>query len=66
MLETDAPFMAVDRAWAPPETGLGRKNEPAAMPTVCRAVAAALGAELAEVAAVATVNSRRFFSLGAL
>jgi Tat protein secretion system quality control protein TatD with DNase activity len=66
MLETDAPFMAVDRAWTPPETGLGRKNEPAAMPAVCRAVASALGAEPAEVAAAATVNSRRFFSLGAL
>lgn len=64
MLETDAPFMAPDKAWLPAATGLGgRKNEPAAMPAVCRAFAAAIGADEATVAQASTANARRFFGL---
>ena len=63
LFETDAPFMAPDKVWLPAATGLGlgRKNEPAAMPAVCRAVAVACGQEAEEVAAVTTANAKRFF-----
>jgi TatD DNase family protein len=64
LLETDAPFMAPDKAWLPAATGLGgRKNEPAAMPAVCRSVAAALGVEAAVLARASTANAERFFGL---
>ena len=64
MLETDAPFMAPDKVWLRKETGLGgRKNEPAAMPAVCRAAAAALGVEESALAKASTENAVRFFGL---
>ena len=64
MLETDAPFMAPDKVWLQKETGLGgRKNEPAAMPAVCRAAAAALGVEESLLAKASTENAVRFFGL---
>ena len=64
MLETDAPFMAPDKAWLPTATGLGgRKNEPATMPAVCRAFAQAIGADEVTVAQASTANARRFFGL---
>ena len=65
MLETDAPFMAPDKLWLPKEAGLGgRKNEPAAMPAVCRAVATALGVHESVLAQASTANAARFFGLG--
>ena len=64
MLETDAPFMAPDKVWLQKETGLGgRKNEPAAMPAVCRAAAAALGVDETVLAKASTANAVRFFGL---
>ena len=64
MLETDAPFMAPDKVWLRKETGLGgRKNEPAAMPAVCRAAAAALGVDETVLAKASTANAVRFFGL---
>ena len=64
LLETDAPFMAPDKAWLRKEAGLGgRKNEPAAMPAVCRAAAAALGVEESVLAKASTANAERFFGL---
>ena len=66
LLETDAPFMAPDKQWLPRETGLGgRKNEPAAMAAVCRAVAAALGVAPSVLARQTSENSDRFFGLPA-
>ena len=64
MLETDAPFMAPDKVWLQKETGLSaRKNEPAAMPAVCRAVAAALSVKESILAKASTANAERFFGL---
>ena len=70
MLETDAPFMTVDKAWFQTEGQVGtvggmggRKNEPAAMPAVCWAVAVALGASPEAVAIASTANATRFFGL---
>jgi TatD DNase family protein len=64
MLETDAPFMAPDKIWLRKDTGLGgRKNEPAAMPAVCRAVATALGVDESVLAHASTANAARFFGL---
>lgn len=62
--ETDAPFMAPDKVWCPVETGIGRrKNEPAAMPAVCRAAASAMGVRAEELARASTANAERFFRL---
>jgi len=68
MLETDAPFMRPSKKWLPKETGLGngRNNEPASMPAVCRAFAAAFdgGAHSPEeIAQKTTENAIRFFAL---
>jgi TatD DNase family protein len=58
MLETDAPFLT-------PRTLPGRpqRNEPAFLPEVLRAVAAALGKSEAEVAEATTRTAREFFGL---
>ncbi|KAJ8612590.1 hypothetical protein CTAYLR_009795 [Chrysophaeum taylorii] len=71
MIETDAPFMMPDKAWIPARKELGirgGKNEPAALPGVARALAAALGGggvvEPSHVAGVTTQNARRFFRWG--
>ena len=58
--------MAPDRQWLGADLGTGlrrKKNEPAAMPGVCRALAAALGVEPAAVAVATTANAKRFFGL---
>lgn len=59
MLETDAPYLLPRTA---PKTAQ-RRNEPAYLPWVARAVAAARGCSEAAVAAATTMTSRRFFSL---
>ena len=65
MIETDAPFMGPDKCWLPAATGLGgRKNEPASMPAVCRALAVALGLEPEVVAAATSANADVFFGFG--
>jgi TatD DNase family protein len=57
MLETDAPFLSPTRAQ--------RRNEPAFLPQVLEAVAAARGEPAAEVAAHTTRTARAFFGLSA-
>ncbi|GBG23979.1 Deoxyribonuclease Tat-D [Hondaea fermentalgiana] len=66
MIETDSPFMRPDKSYFPEETGFrkARNNEPAAMPAVCRAVAAAFAGgqyTAGEVARRTTANAMRFF-----
>lgn len=73
MIETDAPFMLPDKTWLPnaqsKRLGLrGGKNEPAVLPAVCRALAAALSTDdapvdPATVARMTTRNAHRFFRL---
>eukprot|EP00887_Chlorella_sp_A99_P003156 scaffold9.g3156.t1 len=61
LLETDAPYLTprtITPAKARPQ-----RNEPALLPAVLEAVAAARGQDLAHVAAVATANARRLFCL---
>jgi TatD DNase family protein len=60
MLETDAPYLLPrDLAPKPPS----RRNEPAFLPHVARAVAALRGEDAAKLAAVSTQNAGRFFGL---
>ncbi len=56
MLETDAPYLT-------PEPHRGKPNEPALMRHTAEAAAAALGLELAELAARTTRGAREFFGL---
>jgi len=64
MLETDCPFMMPDKDYLPANIGIrGRRNEPCAMPAVCRAVAECLGVGASEVARVTTRNAATFFGL---
>jgi TatD DNase family protein len=58
MLETDAPFLT-PRNLVPPR----KRNEPAFLPLVLDAVAAAAGLPRQEVAAKTTATARRFFGL---
>ena len=60
LLETDAPYL-LPRDIKP--TPKSRRNEPAFLPYVARAVAAARGESVEEVASVTTANARRFFAL---
>jgi TatD DNase family protein len=53
-VETDAPFLA-------PPPHRGRRNEPAFVVEVARAVAGLRGEPLPEVAAAAAANFRRLF-----
>ena len=54
LLETDAPYLA-------PPPHRGRRNEPAYVADTARAVAGALGMEVAELAAVTEANVERLF-----
>jgi len=64
MLETDCPYMMPDKCYLPAEVGIqGRRNEPCAMPGICRAVAECLGEKPEHVAAMTTANALRFFGL---
>lgn len=56
LLETDAPYL-------PPEPHRGRRNEPAYLPLVARAAAAARGVAPGTVAEVASANAREAFGL---
>ena len=60
MLETDAPYL-LPRTMPPPPRD--RRNEPAFLPYVLDAVAAALGRPEAELAAETTATARAFFGL---
>jgi TatD DNase family protein len=60
MLETDAPYLLPrDLAPKPPS----RRNEPAFLPHIARAVAALRGENPAALAAACTANTRRMFGL---
>lgn len=64
MIETDCPFMMPDKCYLPAELGIqGRRNEPCAMPGICRAVAECLGETPEQVAAITTRNAVKFFGL---
>lgn len=64
MIETDCPFMMPDKCYLPSELGIqGKRNEPCAMPGICRAVAECLGESPEQVAAITTANALRFFGL---
>jgi TatD DNase family protein len=56
MLETDSPYLA-------PAPHRGKRNEPAHLPLIARALARAKGVEVQEVAATTTANARRLFGL---
>jgi TatD DNase family protein len=61
MLETDAPFLLPrDRRPAPPD----RRNEPAFLPHIARAVASCLGMDVEDLAEATTATARAFFGLG--
>jgi TatD DNase family protein len=60
MLETDAPYL-LPRDLVP--TPKSRRNEPAHLPHIARAVAALRGESLESVGRTATENARRFFRL---
>jgi len=56
--------MMPDKGYLPADLGIqGRKNEPCAMPAVCRAAAECLGRPPRQVAEVTTESALRFFSL---
>lgn len=60
MIETDAPFLTPRDLRPRPREG---RNEPAFLPHVLRAVAAALGRPPEELAAATTATAERFFQL---
>lgn len=60
MLETDAPYLLPRDL---PQKPASRRNEPAFLPHVARAVAALRDENAAVVAAASTQNARRFFAL---
>ncbi|MCX7962804.1 MAG: TatD family hydrolase [Burkholderiales bacterium] len=60
LVETDAPYL-VPRDLAPPPKG--RRNEPAFLPHIVRALARALGRPAQEVAAETARNARALFAL---
>ncbi len=60
LLETDAPYLTPRDLRPQPKA---RRNEPAFLPHIARAVARALGRPVEEVAAETTRNARAFFSL---
>ncbi|HEU4781016.1 MAG TPA: TatD family hydrolase [Steroidobacteraceae bacterium] len=62
MLETDAPYLLPRDIRPAPKT---RRNEPAYLPYVVRAVAAARGTTPEAVAAASTATARQFFGLPA-
>jgi TatD DNase family protein len=60
MIETDAPYLLPRTMADPPRD---RRNEPAFLPAVLEAVAAAVGRPAAEVAQTTTATARKFFGL---
>jgi TatD DNase family protein len=60
LLETDSPYLTPTDLKPQPKA---RRNEPAFLPHIARAVARALGRPLEEVAADTTRNAQRFFGL---
>lgn len=60
LLETDAPYLTPRDLRPQPKA---RRNEPAFLPHIARAVARALGRPVEEVAAETTRNAQAFFSL---
>lgn len=60
LLETDAPYLTPRDLRPPPKA---RRNEPAFLPHILRAVARALGRPAEELAAETTRNALRFFGL---
>ena len=60
LLETDAPYLTPRDMKPQPK---GRRNEPAFLPHIARAVAGALGLPLEEVARATTRNAEAFFGL---
>lgn len=73
MCETDSPYMLPDKSWLPSaqikRLGVrGGKNEPAVLPAVCRALAAALSTDTFNVdpetvAQITTRNAHAFFGV---
>lgn len=61
MVETDAPYL-VPRSLGPNKSRPSR-NEPALLPAVVAAVAAARGQDPAHVAALTTANAKRLFGI---
>ena len=61
LLETDSPYLTPRDMHPQPKA---RRNEPAFLPHVLRAVARALGRPADQLAAETTDNARRFFGLG--
>src|SRR5262249_25007905 len=59
LIETDAPYLLPRTAPKTPS----RRNEPAFLPWVARAIAAARGEDEASVMAVTTANAEHFFAL---
>ncbi|WP_366514951.1 TatD family hydrolase [Solimonas terrae] len=62
LLETDAPYL-LPRTAPKAVVGANRRNEPALLPWVLRAVATARGQHAAELARLTSNNARRFFAL---
>ena len=60
MLETDAPYLLPRDMKPAPKS---RRNEPAFLPHVARAVAAARGESVEDVARITSANARKFFGL---
>jgi TatD DNase family protein len=60
LIETDAPYLLPRTA---PKSAQHRRNEPAFLPFVVRALAEARGQSEAQVAAITTANARRFFRI---
>lgn len=56
LLETDSPFI-------PPQSGRGRRNEPAAVAESCRVLAGLRGLDPRELARITTENAARLFRL---
>jgi len=61
MIETDAPYLTPRDMRPQPR---GRRNEPAFLPYVLRALARARGVEPETLAAETARNARRFFGIG--
>ena len=63
LLETDAPYLTPRDLHPQPKA---RRNEPAFLPHIARAVARALGRPVEEIAAETTRNARALFGLPGL
>ena len=61
MIETDAPYLLPRNIKPSPKD---RRNEPAFLPWVLQAIAAARGEDAAQLAAQTSANARRLFGIG--